>query len=114
MNAFNVMLRGRTSGASITVARRHKRRITIIDKLYREPGIQLSRMDDVAGMRLSFHDKKSLLSFRADFLKSKHNHKRRNDEDKYNYLLNRKSPAIGAYMTFIHIPRPAISTAIAM
>lgn len=58
MNAFNVMLRRRTSGASITVARRHKRRITIIDKLYREPGMQLSRMDDVAGMRLIFPDKK--------------------------------------------------------
>lgn len=37
MNAFNAMLRNRARGLPVTVAQRHKRRITIIDKLSREP-----------------------------------------------------------------------------
>jgi hypothetical protein len=61
LNAFNVNLRDRARGLPITVARRHKRRVTIIDKLTREPGMLLSRMDDVAGIRLIFQDTPSLL-----------------------------------------------------
>ncbi len=86
LNAFNAMLRNRTRGKAITVARRHKRRTTIIDKLSREPGMQLARMDDVAGIRLIFQDLPALLEFRSDFLKSKHKHEKKNHDEKYNYI----------------------------
>jgi hypothetical protein len=67
MNAFNAMLRDRTRGSQITVAQRHKRRSTIVDKLVREPGMKLARMDDVAGIRLIFKDVPSLRQFRIAF-----------------------------------------------
>src|ERR1700722_15582095 len=88
MNAFNAMLRNRARGLSITIAQRHKRRITIINKLSREPGMQLARMDDVAGIRLIFKDVQSLRYFRNSFLKAQHNHEKKSGDDKYDYLIN--------------------------
>ena len=86
MNAFNAMLRNRARRLPITIAQRHKRRITIIDKLHREPSMQLARMDDVAGIRLIFKDVPSLRTFRNNFLKAKHNHDKKNHDDKYDYI----------------------------
>jgi len=43
-------------------------------------------MDDVAGIRLIFQDVPSLRSFRDSFLRSTHNHAKRNGDDKYDYL----------------------------
>jgi len=94
MNAFNAMLRNRARGLPITIAQRHKRRVTIVDKLFREPDMQLARMDDVAGIRLIFNDVPALRSFRDDFLKSKHNHDKKNQDDKYDYL---KMPKASGY-----------------
>lgn len=91
LNAFNAMLHKRTKSQLITVARRHKRRLTIIDKLAREPRMQLARMDDVAGIRLIFQDVPALAAFRNSFLKSKHNHEKKNENDKYNYIQNPRS-----------------------
>lgn len=91
LNAFNAMLRQRTRGKHITVARRHKRRVTIIDKLAREPRMQLARMDDVAGIRLIFRNTSSLLEFRNNFLKSNHNHEKKNLPDKYDYIKRPKA-----------------------
>lgn len=91
LNAFNAMLHKRTKGHLITVARRHKRRPTIIDKLAREPRMQLARMDDVAGIRLIFQDVLALIAFRNSFLKSNHNHLKKNENDKYNYIINPRS-----------------------
>ena len=90
LNTFQAILRGRTRGQSITVAQRHKRRSTIIDKLDRFPGMALSRMDDVAGCRLIFRNVRELLAFRDNFHKARFNHKRRNDKEKYDYLKNPK------------------------
>lgn len=50
LNTFQAILRNRTRGTGIVVAQRLKRRVTIIDKLGREPRMQLARMDDVARM----------------------------------------------------------------
>jgi putative GTP pyrophosphokinase len=91
LNTFNVLLRGKTAGTSIVVAQRLKRRITIIDKLFREPKMQLARMDDVAGCRLIFDNVPDLYDFRTTFLKSKFKHKRKNTEDKYDYIKHPKS-----------------------
>jgi putative GTP pyrophosphokinase len=86
LNTFQAILRGRTRDKGITVAQRHKRKRTIFDKLQRFPGMQLARMDDVAGCRLIFKDIAELVEFRAIFHRARFKHKRRNDLDKYDYI----------------------------
>lgn len=94
LNTFQAILRNRTRGKNITVAQRHKRRTTIFDKLSRLPGMQLARMDDVAGCRLIFKDTDSLYRFRNTFHKARFHHKRKNDLDKYDYI---KKPKDSGY-----------------
>lgn len=86
LNTFQAILRNRTRGTGITVAQRHKRKRTIFDKLHRLPGMQLARMDDVAGFRLIFKHLNGLNDFRAAFHRAHFNHKRRNDLNKYDYI----------------------------
>lgn len=90
LNTFQAILRTRTKGTNITVAQRHKRRNTIFDKLQRIPSMQLVRMDDVAGCRLIFNSIDELNSFREKFHHAKFNHIRRNEVDKYNYIIKPK------------------------
>jgi ppGpp synthetase/RelA/SpoT-type nucleotidyltranferase len=90
LNTFQAILRNRTRESKISVAQRHKRKLTIFDKLKRLPGMQLARMDDVAGCRLIFRSIKDLHSFRSKFHKARFNHKLRNDPDKYDYIENPK------------------------
>jgi ppGpp synthetase/RelA/SpoT-type nucleotidyltranferase len=91
LHTFQAILRNRTRGKGIVVAQRLKRRITIADKLDREPRMQLSRMDDVAGCRLIFSDLPSLSEFRATFHKARFRHRRKNDLDKYDYIKHPKA-----------------------
>lgn len=91
LNTFQAILRSRTRGTDIVVAQRNKRRRTIFDKLKRFPGMQLARMDDIAGCRLIFSDISSLYSFRERFHKARFNHRRRNDVDRYDYIKNPKA-----------------------
>lgn len=86
LNTFQAILRYRTHGTRVSVAQRHKRKMTIFDKLMRLPGMQLARMDDVAGCRLIFHSIKDMQAFRSKFHKARFNHKLRNEPDKYNYI----------------------------
>lgn len=90
LNTFQAILRFRTKGKKVTVAQRHKRRNTIFNKLQRLPGMQLARMDDVAGCRVIFRNIKELDVFRSNFHRARFNHKLRNDPDKYNYIKNPK------------------------
>ncbi|TXH90701.1 MAG: (p)ppGpp synthetase [Rhodoferax sp.] len=90
LNTFQAILRFRTKGRKISVAQRHKRRNTIFNKLHRLPGMQLARMDDVAGCRLIFRNIKELEDFRADFHRARFKHKIRHQSDKYNYIKNPK------------------------
>lgn len=94
LNTFQAILRTRTRGTDVIVAQRHKRKRTIFDKLNRIPGMQLSRMDDIAGCRLIFKDLKELYSFRRRFHRARFKHKLRNTLDKYDYL---KSPKPTGY-----------------
>jgi len=91
LNTFNVCLRRRTRGKNVTVAQRHKRRRTIFEKLQRFPGMQLARMDDVAGCRLIFEKMADLYEFRNAFHEAKFKHKRKNELDKYDYIQRPKS-----------------------
>jgi len=91
LNTFQAILRTRTKGTNVTVAQRHKRKNTIFDKLKRLPGMQLSRMDDVAGCRLIFRSIKELSKFRSSFQKARFKHKRRNSPEKYDYISHPKA-----------------------
>ena len=91
LNTFQAILRNRTRGTKISVAQRHKRKMTIFDKLKRLPGMQLARMDDVAGCRLIFRSIKELQEFRSKFHKARFKHKLRNDPDKYDYIVSPKA-----------------------
>lgn len=86
LNTFQAILRNRTRDTGITVAQRHKRKRTIFDKLHRLPGMQLARMDDVAGCRLIFKNLNELRDFRVAFHRAHFKHKRRNELDKYDYI----------------------------
>lgn len=86
LNTFQAILRNRTRGHPITVAQRHKRRSTIVDKLFRYPKMQLVRIDDIAGCRLIFDNEESLYKFRSDFHQAQFKHRRINDVDKYDYI----------------------------
>ncbi len=99
LNTFQSILRNRTRGTKIVVAQRHKRKLTIFDKLNRIKGMQLHRMDDVAGCRMIFPTVKDLYSFRSRFHKAKFNHKLRNDVGKYDYI---KSPKMGTGYRGVH------------
>ncbi|MCL1499909.1 RelA/SpoT domain-containing protein [Xanthomonas nasturtii] len=90
LNTFQAVLRGRLRGKSVIVAQRHKRKNTIFDKLFRLPGMQLARMDDVAGCRLIFRTIRELHRFRADFHNARFNHKMRNSPEKYDYIARPK------------------------
>ena len=86
LNTFQAILRKRTKGTEIVVAQRHKRRLTIYDKLKRFPEMQLARMDDVAGCRLIFDSINELYSFRSSLHNAHFRHKLRNEIDKYDYI----------------------------
>ncbi len=90
LNTFQAILRTRTKNTKVIVAQRHKRRNTIIGKLKRYPKMQLARMDDVAGCRVIFPSLKELNEFRSKIHKARFKHKRKNDPNKYNYILNPK------------------------
>lgn len=90
LNTFQASLRNRTRNENIVVAQRHKRRNTIFNKLLREPRMELARMDDIAGCRLIFESIDELNDFRKNFHRARFRHKRKNEADKYNYILKPK------------------------
>jgi putative GTP pyrophosphokinase len=95
LNTFKPLLWRRVLGKKIVVAQRLKRRTAIIDKLSREPKMELARMDDIAGSRLIFDSIPSLQSFRAKFHTSGFKHKLRHENvNKYNYI---ERPKLSGY-----------------
>lgn len=94
INTFQALLRNRARAVGAEVAQRLKRKATVFDKLIRYRGMELSRMDDVAGCRIIFHDINSLMEFRNNLHGARFAHKLRNDIDKYNYI---KKPKLDGY-----------------
>jgi ppGpp synthetase/RelA/SpoT-type nucleotidyltranferase len=86
INTFQALLRARARNLNVQVAQRLKRRATIVDKLYRQPGMQLARMDDIAGCRLIFPNIDQLHQFRNDLHGANFKHIRKNEKDKYDYI----------------------------
>jgi ppGpp synthetase/RelA/SpoT-type nucleotidyltranferase len=93
LNTFQMRLRnvrGRF-GPQVQIAQRHKRKPTIVDKLSREPSMQLSKMHDIAGCRAICTSISELRQFRDLFLntRSKHIHCNHNS-DRFDYIANPK------------------------
>jgi len=86
INTFQAILRNRLKGQRVIVAQRHKRRLTIFDKLTRLPGMSLSRMDDVAGCRLIFRNERELRKFRSSLHTARFNHRLRHEPERYDYI----------------------------
>lgn len=91
LNTFQAILRIRARGQDIIVAQRHKRKVTILDKLKRHPGMALARMDDVAGCRIIFSNIKELNAFRESMHKARFKHSLKNRPDKYDYISRPKA-----------------------
>ena len=92
LNTFQSLLRMRTRGTTAKVAQRLKRKSTIYDKLQREQGMQLARMDDIAGCRIIFRNIRQLRVFRRALHSARFNHTLRHADtpDKYDYIANPK------------------------
>lgn len=86
LNTLQGILRNRARGKAIVVAQRRKRKHTIFDKLQRLPRMELARMDDIAGCRLFFNDIAGLNEFRQSLHEAHFRHRRRNENDKYDYI----------------------------
>jgi putative GTP pyrophosphokinase len=91
LNTFQATLRNRTRKTNIAVAQRLKRLRTIVGKLDRQPKMELARMDDVAGCRLIFPNRKTLDDFRKNFHRARFDHKLKNDVYKYDYIARPKA-----------------------
>jgi len=93
LNTFQMRLRnvrGRF-GHQVQIAQRHKRRPTIVDKLSREPNMQLSKMHDIAGCRAICTNTDELRQFRDLFLDTRSQHIHCNhDSDRFDYITNPK------------------------
>lgn len=91
LNTFQATLRNRTHATDITVAQRLKRLRTIVSKLNRQSRMDLARMDDVAGCRLIFPNRRRLAAFRKEFHRARFGHKLKNDVYKYDYIARPKT-----------------------
>ncbi len=91
LNTHQIRLRRLGEGMDFSVARRLKRLPTIIDKLRREPNMQLSTMHDIAGCRVIFNDIKDLNKYRSELYEKpvKHIHVNKGT-DHFDYLKHPK------------------------
>lgn len=77
LNTFNANLRRKIKhkyNDTVVVAQRLKRMSSIIDKLNRFPEMQLSRMQDIGGLRIIFDTIDDVVKFTDEFKKSRFKH----------------------------------------
>ena len=87
LNTHQARLRGIVPDQNPVVAQRLKRRPTIIDKLIREPNMQLSTMQDIAGCRVILKDIQALDLYREALFDTRVRHVHINKgKDHYNYI----------------------------
>lgn len=91
INTFQALLRNRAKDFGAKVIQRHKRKTTIFDKLVRQPGMALARMDDVAGCRVIFPDIETVYAFRNSMHAARFDHILKSETDKYDYIKNPKT-----------------------
>lgn len=92
LNTHQIRLRRLGAGLNFSVAQRLKRRPTIIDKLTREPNMQLSTMHDIAGCRVILNSLDDLFQYRNEMIdkRSKHVHVNKSS-DHFDYIKNPKA-----------------------
>lgn len=90
INTFQANLRTRTRNDHVPVAQRLKRASTIIDKLRQGRALDLSTMQDIAGVRMVFPDVTAMRAFRSRFHQTKAKHELVNENDRYDYMLQPK------------------------
>ncbi|MBX9831680.1 MAG: RelA/SpoT domain-containing protein [Burkholderiaceae bacterium] len=93
-NTFQALLRNRAKDYGARVIQRHKRKATIFDKLQRQNGMDLARMDDVAGCRVICPDIHALYAFRDSMHRARFDHVLKTATDKYDYV---KAPKPDGY-----------------
>lgn len=109
INTFQANLRRRARNRPITVGQRLKRRPTIIDKLKREPNMQLSTMHDIAGCRAIFESIDDLYDFRSSLQSSRAKHELLTaGTSKFDYLV---SPKETGYRGIHDVYRYSVSSA---
>jgi len=94
LNTFQMRLRNarKQFAGDVQVAQRHKRLPTIVDKLRREPSMQLSTMHDIAGCRAICASVEDLFQFRNEFLRTRAKHIHTNAESgRFDYVTHPKS-----------------------
>ncbi|MGV2108421.1 RelA/SpoT domain-containing protein [Agrobacterium vitis] len=91
INTFQANLRTRTRQEHVPVAQRLKRGATIVDKLRQGRALDLSTMQDIAGVRMVFHDVVAMQNFRTRFHETKAKHELVNEKERYDYMLHPKS-----------------------
>ncbi|WP_235532845.1 RelA/SpoT domain-containing protein [Sphingomonas sp. Leaf412] len=110
INTFQMTLRNRAKDKA-KVGQRLKRRVTILDKVVREPNMALAAMNDVAGCRLIFETVDELYSFR-DSLRLARMNSRRSVEKSKDYILHPKiSGYRGVHEIYEYMGKPGFSTA---
>lgn len=90
INTFQALLRNRAKDFGAKVIQRHKRKTTIFDKLLRQPGMDLARMDDVAGCRVICPDIEAVYAIRGSMHSARFDHVLKSNVDKYDYIKNPK------------------------
>lgn len=91
INTFQALLRNRAKEYGARVIQRHKRKATIFDKLNRQNGMDLARMDDVAGCRVICPDVQTLYAFREAMHRARFDHVLKTGGNKYDYIKAPKS-----------------------
>ena len=94
INTFQALLRNRAKEYGARVIQRHKRKLTIFDKLQRQQSMALARMDDVAGCRVICPDVDTLYAFRDAMHQARFAHVLKTPGDKYDYI---KAPKADGY-----------------
>lgn len=117
LNTFKAMLRQRIKGLDgVEFVQRLKRRNTVVDKLQRRrpDGSRLignvTSMHDFAGCRLIFPSIQGIRDFRLEFNAAMSAgailHKRKNEQDRYDYIAHPKATGYrGIHDVFAHRPR---------
>ena len=82
LHVFYMNLRRKAgSNSDIIVAERLKRLDSIVDKLKREPGMELYRMQDLGGCRMILPTVDKVYEYSADYIKSRIRHEARTPKD---------------------------------
>lgn len=88
INSFqsNIRRHNRSMGKKVLHATRLKRMPTILDKLVRQPKMDLRRLQDIAGLRVIYENEERLKNSRLKILSSKWKHNLLTEDNRFDYI----------------------------